>query len=73
MGTQEWQNEDDKEAAGFGENKFRVELLRYQKLLAKAQEEKVKAEDKERELINESRTVWNKMIAADKEYARSKD
>jgi len=34
MGTQEWQNEDDKEAAGFGKNKFRVELLRYQKLLA---------------------------------------
>lgn len=71
MGTQEWQNEDDKEAAGFGENKFRVELLRYQKLLAKAQEEIVKAEDRERELKTAASTIWNNKLAADKEYTRS--
>lgn len=71
MGTQEWQNADDKEAAGFGKNKFRVELLRYQKLLAKAQEEISKAEDKELELKNAALTVWNNKLIADKEYTRS--
>ena len=52
---------------------WRKDIMRYQLMLAEAEAELVKANDKELELKNEALTVYNKRVAADKEAARAEE
>jgi hypothetical protein len=54
-------------------NNVREELIRFQKLQSKAEQELAKAEEKELLLRNESVTAANNRVAAEKEYQRAKD
>ena len=52
---------------------WRKDIMRYQLMLADAEAELVKANDREHELKNEALTVYNKKLAADKEAARAEE